>query len=167
MSKNNHGRRVVMWVALGLLAVLLVGVIIWAFAGRLETTVSAALEVGSDGSIVLFIPDDEIDCIEAGQTVRMPEQGALLLSVPGEENGTIGTEQAMRILEQEYTLSAVASQPVAAQSVLEDYALHIAGFTEEQLVWPATVTGDTAMAEGVYSVEIVTKAGAPISFLFH
>lgn len=157
--------------ALAVVTALLAGLLIWSVARRVETTVDVAIMAGPDRSITVYIPDEAIDSIEVGQTVRMREEGAVVLSMPDEvsipdgENGAAEEEQTVQIGGAD-TLTAIASQPVETQSVLEEYILENLGLVEVRQIWPAEVDGGMDLVEGVYPGEIVTGKVSLISLLF-
>lgn len=126
------------WMILAAIVILLVGVCVWGVLGRLETTLSVAA-VSVDGKTVLYVPEDSIDQVAEGMTVRVGDG--------------------------EYTVTAIASAPVAVDDSFSDYALHVGGLQQGQWVYAVTIS--CALPDGVCSAQIVIESVAPMSFVLN
>lgn len=126
------------WMILAAIVILLVGVCVWSVLGRLDTTLSVAA-VSAEGKTVLYVKEDSIGQVAEGMRVR------------------IGDE--------EYTVTAIAAEPLAVDSNFSDYALHVGGLQEGQWVYAVTVSA--VLPEGVHSAQIVIESVAPMSFILN
>jgi len=126
------------WMILAAIVILLVGVCVWSVLGRLDTTLSVAA-VSAEGKTALYVKEDSIGQVVEGMRVR------------------IGDE--------EYTVTAIAAEPLAVDSNFSDYALHVGGLQEGQWVYAVTVSA--VLPEGVRSAQIVIESVAPMSFILN
>jgi hypothetical protein len=126
------------WLVLGAVVILLVGVIVWGVIGHLDTTLPVAM-VAEGGEAVLYVKEADAASVEPGMTVRA-------------EGG-------------EYAVTAIASQPVKADGLLSEYAMHAGGLVSGEWVYAVQVSG--SFADGVYRAEIVTDRVSPISFILN
>ena len=126
------------WLVLAAVIALLIGFVVWAVVGKLESKVSAAA-VSSEGTVVCYVRDSEIANVAEGKTVRI--------------NGN------------EYSVASVSVEPIAVDESFTPYTLRIGGLTVGEWVYVVTVNGD--LAAGVYEASIVTDSISPISFLFN
>lgn len=126
------------WMLLAAIVILLVGVCVWGAVGRLDTTISVAA-VSAEGKTVLYVKEDSVTQVAEGMAVR------------------IGDE--------EYTVTAIAAEPVAVNSDFSDYALHVGGLQEGQWVYAVTISA--VLPEGVHSAQIVIESVAPMSFILN
>ena len=58
-----------LWMIISAIVVLLVGVVIWGFIGKIDTTMGAAI-VTDGGNAVIYIGESGVEKIEIGMTVR-------------------------------------------------------------------------------------------------
>ena len=126
------------WVVLAAIVILLAGVVVWGFTGHLETTISTAV-VCNDGQAMIYVMEANRVKLETGMTVRVGDQ--------------------------EYPLAEIAAEPVHADGVLSEYAMHASGIAPGEWVYVIPVHGD--FSEGVYIAQIVTEKISPISFLLN
>ena len=125
------------WLLLGGIVVLLIGICAWGVFGRLDTVVKAAA-ISENGAVVCYVGEDKAESVQPGMTVNL--------------NGA------------EYTVSEVSLQPVSAGSVLSDYALHVGEFQPEEWVYSVTATGNS-VPDGIYGAEIVVDSVSPKTFV--
>ncbi|MCD8048691.1 MAG: hypothetical protein LUG52_03660 [Clostridia bacterium] len=123
------------WMMLGALLLLLIGICVWGVFGRLETVISAAA-ITRDGVTTVYIKEDS-GAVEEGMTVRI--------------NGD------------EFVISAVSSEPTPVSSDIPDYALHIGELQTGEWVYEAVL--DESLKDGICLAEIVTEQVSPISFV--
>lgn len=126
------------WLLLIAVLLLLAGVCVWAVTGSLNTVVHAAA-VAENGAVTAYISEDAISGIEAGMAVSI-----------GESAGTV---------------REIAAQPVRADGVISEYALHVGGIAPDAWVYPAAL--DLSCEDGVYAAEIVTGSVSPVSFVLN
>ena len=131
-----------LWFVLAAIIVLLIGVCVWGFLGKLETCVSGAVIV-NDGVALCYVSEDDISSIESGMTVRIGDS--------------------------EYTVQSISQEPVAisSDSGFSDYFLYISGFYEGEWVYVVTLDSDGQIADGIYSAGIVVDSVSPISFVLN
>lgn len=127
------------WLLLGGIAVLLAGICVWGVFGRLDTVVKT-VAVSDKGSVVCYVGEEKAEKLEKGMTFTV--------------NGS------------EYSVSEISAQPVAADSVLSDYALHVGGFSPEDWIYTVTATGNGA-EDGIYEAEIVIDSVSPKTFVIN
>ena len=125
------------WMVLGAIVVLLVGVCVWGILGRLDTVVSAVALSAEDMSYV-YISEEDIDRVELGMPVKI--------------DGTV-----CRLVEFGY------DHPVSAGRVMSDYALHVSGWDSGAWVYVAYAAGE--VPAGTYPAQIVVESVAPMSFV--
>ncbi len=126
------------WLLLGAIAALLVGALIFAVFGRLETKLSLPIVAG-EGGAVCYVGEDRASEIEPGMAV---EAG--------------GGECAV---------SSVAAQPVRAESVLDDYAMHLGGFEAGDWVYPVALSGEPGA--GARAASVTLESVSAISFILN
>ena len=126
------------WMALAAVIILLAGVCVWGFFGRLETTVSTPVVV-KDGQAVCYVTEKDVMSVKA--------------------------EMPMRVDGQEYKVISVSAAPMEITDSFDSYALHIGGFGVGE--WVYTVAVDAALPDGIYQAEIVTDSVSPMSFVFN
>ena len=124
------------WMILGAIIILLVGVCVWGIVGHLDTTLPV-VAVSQNGETVLCVKESQIASVAEGMIV------------------SIGETQC--------AVTAIASQPVNVDGVLTEYALHLGGFQQGE--WAYIVTTDARLSDGAYSARIVIESIAPMTFL--
>lgn len=126
------------WMLLTAIVILLVGVCVWGVLGHLDTTISVAA-VAAEGGTTLYVKEDHIGDVTEGMTVRIGEQ--------------------------EYTVTAIAAEPVAVDESVSDYALHIGDLQKGE--WVYAVSIDAGLPDGVHSAQIVIERVSPMSFVLN
>ena len=124
------------WILLGSIIVLLLGVVIWAVFGQLATTVSAVVLV---------------------------EDGIATCNVREADAASVAPGDAVYIGGETYALESVSAEPVQASAVLDAYALHVGELQDGEWTYPAALSA--SIPDGVYAVSIVTERISPISFV--
>ena len=127
-----------LWLVLGAVIALLVGVCIWGVLGKLDTTVAAVVAV-SNGQATAYVQEDNIESIAEGNIVRISEN--------------------------EYTVTSVSQMPVMIDDDFSDYALYLMDWQKGE--WVYTLTVDAALNEGVYAANIVVESVSPVSFVLN
>ncbi len=127
------------WMILGAVIVLLIGVCVWGVFGRLDSTLQTG-GVCKDGQLVIYVGENDID--KLGEDT--------LVSVDGRE----------------FALSEISGSPIKLDSGYDPYLIHLTGLSEGD--WVYAVTADVAdVKDGTYSVEIITERVRPIDFVLN
>ena len=127
------------WVVLAAIVILLAGVIVWGFIGRLDTTLPTAI-VCENGDAVVYVKEADVEKIAVGMTVRVGEK--------------------------EYAVKEISANPVRlVDNLISEYAVHASGLTIGEWVYAVKVNGD--FTDGVYKAEIVIESISPISFILN
>lgn len=124
------------WILLGAIIVLLLGVVIWAVFGQVATTVNAVALV-EDGIATCYVREADAASVAPGDAVH------------------IGGET--------YALESVSAEPVQASAVLDAYALHVGELQDGEWAYRAALSA--SIPDGVYVASIVTESVSPISFV--
>ena len=127
------------WMVLGAVIVLLIGVCVWGIFGRLDTTLQTG-GVCESGQLVLYVGEKDVDKI--GEST--------LVSVDGKE----------------FALSEISGEPVKLDESYDPYLIHLMGLSEGD--WVYVVKVDVAdVKDGTYSVELITERIRPIDFVLN
>ncbi len=126
------------WLVLGALIIMLIGLCVWGVLGSLDTSIDA---VGNclDGNLTCYVSRDNLDKIREGAEII----------VDGKE----------------YTVLTVDKTAVKVQDNLNEHLAYLGGFAEDDWVYP--ITAKTDLSDGNYEVEIVTESVSPISFVLN
>lgn len=128
------------WLSLAAIVVLLVGVCVWAVFGRLESTLQVAA-VKSDGRIVCFVKEDDIDKVNNGMTVRIGDDTCKIVGIERE--------------------------PVPVDESFKEYGKHVGGLTDGEWVYVVYTDWDGGDEGDVFSADIIIKSVKPASFVFN
>ena len=127
------------WMILAAVVILLAGVCVWGFFGRLDTKKQAS-GVCENGKLTCYIKSDDISDVKEDT----------IIFVDGKE----------------YTVKSVSSSPVRLDGEKDSYLIYLGGFSETDWVYVATVDAPD-LADGEYSVDVITKRVSPISFVLN
>lgn len=127
------------WMILAAVVILLAGVCVWGFFGRLDTKKQAS-GVCENGKLTCYIKSDDISDVKEDT----------IISVDGKE----------------YTVKSVSSSPVRLDGEKDSYLIYLGGFSETDWVFSVTVDAPD-LADGEYSVDVITKRVSPISFVLN
>lgn len=127
------------WMILAAVVILLAGVCVWGFFGRLDTKKQAS-GVCENGKLTCYIKSDDISDVKE----------ETIISVDGKE----------------YTVKSVSSSPVRLDGEKDSYLIYLGGFSETDWVFSVTVDAPD-LADGEYSVDVITKRVSPISFVLN
>lgn len=128
------------WLSLAAIVVLLVGVCVWAVFGRLESTLQVAA-VKSDGRIVCFVKEDDIDKVNNGMTVRIGDDTCKIVGIERE--------------------------PVPVDESFKEYGKHVGDLTDGEWVYVVYTDWDGGDEGDVFSADIIIKSVKPASFVFN
>ena len=126
------------WMILGAVAVLLAGMCVWSFWGRLDTTLSAAA-VADNGVLTCYINQADIQTVKKGMSVTVEQQTYTLGDI--DENAF-----------------TVTQEPGAG-------VLYAASLEPADTVYTSDVS--TVPEDGVYEAVITVESIAPISFVLN
>lgn len=127
------------WILLGTIVLLLIGICVWGVFGKLDTVVKGAA-VSENGTLVCYVTEENAAKIQQG----------MKLTVDGSE----------------FTVLEVATQPANAGSVLDEYALHVGDFQPNDWVYCVSVE-EAPTADGIYCAEIVVESVSPKIFVIN
>ena len=97
------------WMILGSIIAILIGIIVWSFAGNLNTYVSGEA-TAEDGQITAHIVNDNARYIREGQTMMVGEKTSKVFKVEQDEFGRTTVEASMDIPDGEYMVKIVIEQ---------------------------------------------------------
>lgn len=128
------------WLSLAAIAVLLIGVCVWAIFGKLESTLQVAA-VNSEGRVVCFVKEDDIGDVSEGMTVRIGDNTCKVVGIEKE--------------------------PVPVDESFKDYGKHVGGLTDGEWVYVVYTDWDGGDEGDVFSADIIIKSVSPASFVFN
>lgn len=126
------------WMILAAIVILLAGVCVWGFFGKLETKLNVAAQ-SRDGQIMLYVKEGDISHVKEKMSV------------------SVGNE--------EHTVISISSEPVAVTEEISEYARHTGGLSLGE--WVYIVYTDGTLADGVYQAKIVIDSVSPRHFVFN
>lgn len=126
------------WLILGGIIALLLGVCAWGIFGKLDTTVTGAA-VCQDGKIMCYISEADGESVRTGMTIKI---------------GDVTT-----------TVKAISSEPSRLPDDTDQYLMHLGGL--DQGSWVYTASADADIDDGSYAASIVTESVSPMSFVFN
>lgn len=127
------------WMILAACIILLVGICVWGFFGRMETTVPAVALV-EDGRMRIFIKEARAEEVSEGMLVLM------------EDN--------------EFVIEEKEDMPIMLTSDYPEYAMYAGNLYEGEWVHELFCNAE-GVADGIYRVEILVESIAPMTFLFN
>lgn len=127
------------WMVLVAVIVLLAGVCVWGVFGHLDTAVQTG-GVCTNGRLTVFVGEEDHDKIR--------------------ENAVISVDGV------EYAVAESTNAPVRVDDQIDPYIVHLAGFTEDD--WVYRLCADApGLADGVYTVSVVTERVRPLDFVLN
>lgn len=127
-----------LWMVISAIVILLVGVILWGFIGRIDTTMSTAI-VTEGGASVIYVGESAVEKIDIGMIVRSGDK--------------------------EYKITGISKEPVKVDGSFTDYAIHASGLTVGEWVYVLSIDGEHSV--GVEKADIVIESISPISFILN
>ena len=127
-----------LWMIISAIIILLAGIIVWGFIGKIDTTMSTAI-ITDHGNSVIYIGESDAKKLEVGMKVLSE----------GEE----------------YKITAIAKEPIKVDESLTDYAIHASGITIGEWVYAVSIDGEHS--DGVQKADIVIESISPISFILN
>ncbi|MCR5747991.1 MAG: hypothetical protein K6G03_09810 [Lachnospiraceae bacterium] len=126
------------WVVLIAVIVLLIGVVVWGYFGRLET-VHNSIAIVDDQLAVCYVPADTV--------------------------GEIDEDSNICIGEKEGNIISVSSEPVHAGEVYNKTQLSQLNFGEKEILY--AVSADINLADGNYDAQIIVERIHPMDFVMN
>lgn len=127
------------WMVLAAVIVLLAGVCVWGVFGHLDTAVQTG-GVCTNGRLTVFVGEEDHDKIR--------------------ENAVISVDGV------EYAVAESTNAPVRVDDQIDPYIVHLAGFAEGD--WVYRLCADApGLADGVYTVSVVTERVRPLDFVLN
>lgn len=127
-----------LWMVISAIIILLAGIVVWGFIGKIDTTMETAI-IADSGNAVIYVGESDVEKVEVGMTVRV--EGA------------------------EYTVTNISEEPIKVDGSLSDYAVHASGLTEGEWVYVVSINGEHS--DGVHKADIVVESISPISFILN
>lgn len=127
-----------LWMVISAIVILLAGVVVWGFIGKIDTTMSTAI-VSDSGNAVIYIGESDVEKLEIGMTIRSEDK--------------------------EYKITDIAKAPIKVDGSLTDYAIHASGLTVGEWVYAVSIDGEHS--DGVQKADIVIESISPISFILN
>lgn len=127
-----------LWMVISAIVILLAGVVVWGFIGKIDTTITTAI-VTDDGNAVIYISESDVEKIELGMTVR--SGGA------------------------EYKIIDIPKEPIKVDTSITDYAIHASGLKLGEWVYAVSIDGEHS--DGVDKADIVIESISPVSFILN
>ena len=126
------------WMVISVIVILLAGVVVWGFIGRIDTTITSAI-VTDNEKAVMYISESNVEKLQIGMTVRSDDK--------------------------EYKITDIAKEPKKVDGSITDYAVHASGLTEGEWVYEVRIDGEHS--NGVEKADIVIESISPISFILN
>ena len=128
------------WIALGAVIFLLVGICVWGIFGRMDTVLKVGA-ITEGNRTVCYVKEADIRTISQDMTVRL--------------NGEV------------YSIAEIAVQPVQVDADFPDYLAHLGGITRGEWVYSVVLEGTGGADGGIYEAEIVVESIAPMTFVIN
>lgn len=126
------------WILLIAIVVLLIGVCVWGYFGKIDTKIST-VAISSDYNSYVYIKEADLEKIKTGMSVEI-----------------VNNENKYEIVEIETTPEKVTDE-------LSEYARHLGNFQIGEWVYKCKLNRN--LREGTYSANIVVESIAPMVFI--
>lgn len=126
------------WLILGTVIALLIGVCVWGVFGSLTST-KDAVAVVQGGKATCYVTAEEAKSFVPGMEVRIEDSTG--------------------------SITSIATAPVEVTGDFDAYALYLSGMKAGDWVVPVTV--DISVPDGAYTAKIVLETISPISFVLN
>ena len=127
-----------LWMVLSAIVILLTGVIVWGFIGKIDTTMSTAIVTEGENAVI-YVGESDVEKIEVGMAVRSEEK--------------------------EYKITDISKEPIKVDGTLTDYSIHASGLAVGEWVYAVSIDGEHL--DGVQKADIVIESISPISFILN
>lgn len=127
------------WIILISIIVLLIGVCVWGFFGKLETKLSTVCIV-NDNATTCYVKDDNIPKISLDKRVYIEDK--------------------------EYQITSISKDPISvSEEQFNEYALYVGDLTVGEWVYEVDLNAN--LVSGVYKAQIVVDSVSPFYFIFN
>ena len=126
------------WILLIAIVVLLIGVCVWGYFGKIDTKIST-VAISSDYNSYVYIKEADLEKIKTGMSVEI-----------------VNNENKYEIVEIETTPEKVTDE-------LSEYARHLGNFQIGEWVYKCRLNKN--LKEGAYGANIVVESIAPMVFI--
>ncbi|MDO4467585.1 MAG: hypothetical protein Q4C49_11390 [Bacillota bacterium] len=127
-----------LWLMMTGIIVVLCGMLVWSFMGRLETKLVCGSNC-ENGDLSIYVWEGDFKNVENGMSVI----------VKGEK----------------YTISSISSQPIQVEKNIGRYAQETGGLHEGE--WVYVAHAKTSLPDGSYKAEIIIESVAPKTFILN
>ena len=127
-----------LWIVISTIIILLAGVVVWGFIGKIDTTMTTAI-VTDGGNAIIYIGESDMEKLKIGMTVRSDGK--------------------------EYTITDIAEEPIKVDESITGYAIHASGLAIGEWVYEVSIDGEHS--DGVHKADIVIESISPISFILN
>ena len=127
------------WMVLAAVIVLLAGVCVWGVFGRLDTSLQTG-GVCQNGRLIVYISEKDFSDISE----------KAIISVNGNE----------------YALSDIANSPIQLDDSADSYLLHLSGLSKGDWAYALEVNS-SGLADGTYTVSVITERIKPLDFVLN
>ena len=128
------------WMIMGAVILLLVGVCVWSVFGRLDTTLTVGA-VTENNQTACYVKEADAQTVKTGMQVRIGEA--------------------------QYQIRQIVQQPVQIDDTYAKYLLHVGGLSEGEWVYVAVLDGTHGDDGNIVEAEIVIESIAPMSFVMN
>ncbi len=128
------------WIALGAVIFLLLGICVWGIFGRLDTVLKVGA-ITEGNRTVCYVKESDIRTVSQDMTVRL--------------NG------------ESYSIAEIAVQPVQIDENFPDYLAHVGGIARGEWVYSVVLEGTGGADGGIYEAEIIVESIAPMTFVIN
>lgn len=125
------------WILLASVIILLVGALVWAIFGTMNTEISTVAINTTGNEIRIYVKESKISEVEVGQTVKINDS--------------------------EYTIDEIERDPISIDNSFPDYVLHVGNLQIGEWVYRAIVNAE--IEPGVYEAKIVVESIKPLSLI--
>lgn len=128
------------WIVLAAVIFLLLGLIIWGFAGQLDTTLTVAA-VTENGQTVCYVRAAEREKVSPGMAVSLDTQTA--------------------------AIARIAPQPIPADEHFPAYLVHVGGISPGEWVYEVVLDQPLGEDGGIYALQILVERISPMFFILN
>ena len=126
------------WILLIAIVVLLIGVCVWGYFGKIDTKIST-VAISGDYSSYIYIKEADLEKVKNGMIVEI-----------------VNSEKKYEIVEIETTPEKVTDE-------LNEYAIHLGNFQIGEWVYKCKL--NCRLREGTYGANVVVESIAPMVFV--
>lgn len=128
------------WIALGAVVFLLIGICVWGVFGRLDTVLTVGAITEGERT-VCYVKEADLEGISSGLKVQIGEEA--------------------------YEISEIALQPIQIDAAFPEYLAHLGGITQGEWVYEVALDGAAGADGGIYEAQIIIESIAPMTFVLN